>query len=64
MSISYYQALPQHKSVRFTIDTFLTESLNPIPASFTFNSGITFPRAFAAQVDDGIMIHPAALTCL
>jgi len=42
----------------------VTGTLNAIPVSFPFNSGITFPTALAAPVDDGIMLHPAALPAL
>jgi hypothetical protein len=31
-----------------------------IPVNFPFNSGITFPTALAAPVEDGIMLHEAA----
>ena len=36
-------------------------TLNAIPVNFPFNDGITFPTAFAAPVDDGIIFADAAL---
>jgi hypothetical protein len=35
-----------------------------MPVSFPFNSGMTFPTALAAPVDDGIILAPAALPAL
>lgn len=39
-------------------------TLNAIPVIFPSNSGITLPRAEAAPVDAGIILHPAALPSL
>lgn len=50
--------------MRSTTDTLVTGTLNAMPVSFPFNSGITLPTALAAPVDDGIMLHPAALPAL
>ena len=51
-------------TVKSTTDTLVTGTLNAIPVNFPFNDGITFPTALAAPVEDGIMLHPAALPAL
>ena len=51
-------------TVRSTTETFVTGTRNAAPVSFPFNSGMTLPTAFAAPVEDGIMLHPAALPAL
>lgn len=51
-------------TVKSTTETLVTGTLNAIPVNFPFNDGITFPTAFAAPVEDGIMLHPAALPAL
>eukprot|EP00817_Percolomonadidae_sp_ATCC50343_P004111 CAMPEP_0117427696 /NCGR_PEP_ID=MMETSP0758-20121206/7513_1 /TAXON_ID=63605 /ORGANISM="Percolomonas cosmopolitus, Strain AE-1 (ATCC 50343)" /LENGTH=223 /DNA_ID=CAMNT_0005213529 /DNA_START=173 /DNA_END=841 /DNA_ORIENTATION=- len=48
-------------TVRSTTDTSTVGTLNAIPVSFPFNSGMTTPTAFAAPVDAGIMLFNAAL---
>lgn len=50
--------------VRSTTDTLITGTLNAIPVSFPFNSGKTNPTAFAAPVDDGMILADAALPAL
>ncbi len=47
--------------VKSTTDTSTVGTLNDIPVNFPFSSGITFPTAFAAPVDDGIILADAAL---
>ena len=42
-------------------ETSATGTRKDIPVSFPFKSGITFPTAFAAPVDEGIMLKHAAL---
>src|SRR5574344_760658 len=47
--------------VKSTTETSTVGTLNDIPVNFPFNDGITFPTAFAAPVDDGIIFAAAAL---
>ena len=47
------------RQVRSTTDTSGTGTRNAIPVSLPFNSGITFPTALAAPVDEGMMLVPA-----
>ena len=53
--ISSYVAGFSKFTVKSTTETSTVGTLNAIPVNFPFNSGITFPTAFAAPVDDGIM---------
>ena len=50
--------------MRSTTETLVVGTLNAIPVSFPFNSGMTLPTALAAPVEDGITLHPAALPAL
>ena len=60
LHISSYVAGFSRLHVKSTTDTSIVGTLNAIPVSFPFNSGITFPTAFAAPVEDGIMLLDAA----
>lgn len=51
-------------AVRSTTETSPTGTLNAIPVTFPFNSGMTWLSADAAPVDAGIILHPAALPIL
>ena len=47
------------RQVRSTTDTSGTGTRNAIPVSLPFSSGITFPTALAAPVEDGMMLVAA-----
>merc|ERR1719498_963870 len=55
---------PFNLQVRSTTETFVVGTLKAIPVSFPLSSGITFPTALAAPVDDGMTLQPAALPAL
>ena len=59
--ISSYVAGFSKLHVRSTTETSGVGTLNAIPVNFPFKSGITFPTAFAAPVDDGIIFTNADL---
>ena len=48
-----------NRQVKSTTETSAVGTRNDIPVSLPFNAGITFPTAFAAPVDDGIMFCAA-----
>ena len=58
--ISSYVVGLSRLHVKSTTETSTVGTLNAIPVNFPFNDGITFPTAFAAPVDDGIMFADAA----
>ena len=49
------------RHVKSTTDTSGTGTRNAIPVNLPFRSGITFPTAFAAPVDAGMMFWKAPL---
>ena len=51
-------------TVRSTAETSKVGTLNAIPVSFPLRLGITFPTAFAAPVELGMMFPEAALPAL
>lgn len=51
-------------TTRSTTETLITGTLKDIPVSFPFNYGSTRPTAFAAPVDEGMMLIEAALPAL
>src|SRR5512139_665508 len=53
--ISSYLAGLASSTVRSTTETSDVGTRKAIPVSFLLSSGITFPTAFAAPVDDGMM---------
>jgi hypothetical protein len=48
-----------NRAVRSTTETFGVGTRKAIPVNLPFKSGITFPTALAAPVDDGIMFCAA-----
>ena len=62
--ISSYVASFSVLMVRSTTETLIVGTLNDIPVSFPFNAGRTKPTAFAAPVDDGMILAEAALPAL
>ena len=58
--ISSYVVGLSRLHVKSTTETSTVGTLNAIPVNFPFNAGITFPTAFAAPVDDGMMLAAAA----
>merc|ERR1711979_184789 len=58
-TISSYLAGFSSRQVKSTTDTSGVGTRKAIPVSFPFTSGITFPTAFAAPVDDGMMFCEA-----
>jgi len=42
--------------VKSTTETSKVGTLNDIPVNFPFNSGMTNPTAFAAPVEEGMML--------
>ena len=51
-------------TTKSTTETLTTGTLNAIPVSFPFNSGITNPTALAAPVELGMMLMAVALPAL
>ena len=51
-------------TVRSTTDTLVVGTLKAIPVNLPLRDGITLPTAFAAPVDDGMILAPAALPAL
>ena len=60
VQISSYVVGFSRLTVKSTTETSTVGTLNDIPVNFPFNDGITFPTAFAAPVDDGMMLAAAA----
>merc|ERR1711972_779061 len=58
-TISSYLAGFSNRQVKSTTDTSGVGTRKAIPVSFPFTSGITFPTAFAAPVDEGMMFCDA-----
>src|SRR5690606_1345008 len=46
-------------TVKSTTETSAVGTRNDIPVNFPFKDGITFPTAFAAPVEDGMMFNKA-----
>merc|ERR1719453_1610957 len=57
--ISAYEAGFSRLHVKSTTDTSGVGTRKAIPVNFPFSSGITFPTAFAAPVDEGMMFADA-----
>merc|ERR1740123_2455510 len=58
-TISAYLAGLFNRQVKSTTDTSGVGTRNAMPVSLPFTSGITFPTALAAPVDDGMMFCDA-----
>jgi hypothetical protein len=52
-AITLHESLFSNFTVKSTAETSVVGT-RAIPVNFPFNSGITFPTAFAAPVEDGI----------
>merc|ERR1712154_104978 len=58
-TMSSYLAGFSRRHVRSTTDTSGVGTRNAMPVSFPFNAGRTFPTAFAAPVDEGMIFWDA-----
>ena len=61
---SAYETPLFNLTVKSTTETLIVGTLKAIPVNFPLTSGITNPTAFAAPVEDGIILAEAALPAL